>query len=649
MAYIEFEKDKLINLSYSLNKEILRSNRKGAYSSSTIIFCNTRKYHGLLVTPQPAIDDELHVLLSSIDPTIIQHDAEFNFGIHKYPNGVYAPRGHKYVRELVAEPVPKITYRVGGVILTLEAVFSHETDRILLKYTLVDCHSETKLRLKPFLAFRQRHKLSKANEFANKKYSEAENGVSFKLYQGYTPLYIQMSKENEYIHTPEWYYNIEYQEEQDRGYEFNEDLLVPGFFEVQLKKGESVVVAAGTEEANPKTLTRIFNAEVKKRIPRDSFENCLMNSAQQFIYQRNGKTEIIAGYHWFGRWGRDTFISLPGLTLSTKSYDLAKKILETISQELNGPLFPNNGTKSGGSFNSVDAPLWYFWAIQKFVEETGEAQYAFEKYFPKMVQILEGYKNGTQFNIKMQENGLIWAGVPGMALTWMDAINNGKPVTPRIGMTVEVNALWYNALMFSIDMAEKFGQADFVNNWKPIANMIPGSFKNAFWNKDRGYLADYVTYDYQDWSVRPNMIFAASLPYSPISVKIQQLVVDKVQTDLLTVRGLRTLSPVDENYEGIYEGNQFERDNKYHQGMVWPWLFGHFVEAYLKIHDKSGVRKMQWYLEQFEETIREHGIGTISEIYDGEPPHAPRGAISQAWSVSEVLRAKRLIEKYLNK
>ncbi len=645
MSYIQFDKTKLINLSYSLNQELLRSNRSGAYSSTTLIFCNTRKYHGLLVTPQPMIDDELHVLVSGIDPTIIQHDAEFHLGIHKYPDGKFYPKGHKYMREIIIDSIPKIIYRVGGVVFSIENLFSSSADRMLIKYTVEDCNSPTTLRLQPFLAFRQRHRLSKANNFIDKSYKISENGVNFKLYQGYTSVHFQFSKNVEYIHTPDWYYNIEYEKEKARGYEFSEDLFVPGFFEFNLKKGESIILSVGTEEVKTTGLTRMYNNEKKERKTRDSFRHSLENAADQFIQKRDGKTDIIAGFPWFGVWGRDTFISLPGLTLSTKRYELAKAVLDTMSKRLNGPLFPNVGTDSQAAFNSIDAPLWYFWSVQQYTYATGKYDEVWKSYGKKMLAILEGYKNGSDFNIRMLENGLISGGIQGKALTWMDAVVEGKAVTPRIGMPVEINVLWYNAIKFFIELAEKVNNKTNLKIWNEISENIKSSFTPTFWDESKGYLADYVDGDYKNWDIRPNMIFAASLPFSPVSDYIKAAVVNKVKEELLTIRGLRTLSPSHPNYKGVYEGNQRTRDNAYHQGTVWPWLFGHYAEAYLKIRMKTGVTKMEWYLEQFEQTMYEHGIGTISEIYDGDPPHTSRGAISQAWSVAEILRVMDLVEK----
>lgn len=647
MSYISFDKLQLINLEFSLKRELIRSNRAGSYSSTTIIGCNTRKYHGLLVSPQPQVDGENHVLLSTIDETIIQHDSEFNLALHKYPGvNSYNPRGHKYIREFFAEPIPRLVYRIGGVVLTKEMLFSSEHDRVLIRYTLIEANSPTKLRFKPFLAFRKVHVLTKANVNADTHYENLEKGIKIRMYPGYSSLHLQFSKEIEYVHVPHWYYNIEYIEEAKRGYDSQEDLFVPGFFEVSIKKGESIVFCASLEEENPATFKRNFTSEISNRVPRDSFRNCLINSAQQFFVRKGRKVEVIAGFPWFGRWGRDTFISLPGLTLSSGDTKTCQDVIDTILADLKGPLFPNMGIGSHAVYNSVDAPLWFFWTLQQYAGFTKTKKDTWKKYGAKMKLILNGFRNGTSFNIKMQDNGLIWAGQHGYSLTWMDAVVYGKTITPRTGMPVEINALWYNAIMFSLEVARLADDEDFVTEWEEIAKIIPVSFKETFWNKDKGYLADYVDGDYHDWSVRPNQIFAASLPYSPLSEQIRKLIIDICREQLLTPRGLRTLSPTHPDYKGKYSGNVEERDNAYHQGTVWPWLLGHYSEAVLKIHGKAGVSEIKRLYDGFESVMKEHGIGSISEVYNGDPPHLPGGAPSQAWSVAELLRIDMLLKKY---
>lgn len=645
MGYIQFDKTQLINLEYALNKEILRTNRAGAYASTTIIGCNTRKYHGLLVCPQPAIDNELHVLLSCFDETIIQHEAEFNISIHRFP-GTWSPKGHKYIVNFDSEPTLSLIYQVGGVSLKKEMLFGVD-DRIIIKYTLLDAHSKTTLRLRPFLAYRQRHTLTKANEFVNRKYIDIDGGIKTRMYRGYSYLNFQLSQDSCYTHVPDWYYNFEYTKDLERGYDGHEDLFTPGYFEVELSKKSPLYISIGTTEMDPKAIGRLFNRELKKRTPRNNYWNCLNNSANQFIVTQDKKTEIIAGYPWFGRWGRDTLISLSGLTLA-RGMDLTfKSAIDSLIVDMNGPLLPNVGSGKDTAFNSIDAPLWLFWALQQYILMSGASEKdVWKEYSPTLKTILEGLRYEKIRGILMKPNGLLYAYIPGKALTWMDAIVDGKPVTQRGGMPVEINALWYNAIMFTISLAEKNNDESFVLNWQPIADKIKVSFKEVFWSKERGYLADYVDGDFKDWSVRPNMVFATSMPFTPISEKVRQLVLEKIQQELLTSRGLRTLSPVDANYRGSYEGFIKDRDLAYHQGTVWPWLLGHYAEGYLRIYGKEGCEHIRGIYDEMEETLFEHGIGSVSEVYSGDPPHKAGGAISQAWSVAEIIRIKWMLDKF---
>ncbi|QDH78130.1 amylo-alpha-1,6-glucosidase [Echinicola soli] len=638
MSYIHFDKTELINLNYSLEKETIRSNRSGCYTSTTIIGCNTRKYHGLLVAPQPQIDTQLHVLLSTIHETVIQRGASFNLGICKYP-GTYSPRGHKYLEDYSSEPIPNLIYRVGGVVLQKEIILDTTADRMMIKYTLLDAHSPTTLRLSPFLAFRGYHGLSKANTFVNKKYNKVKNGLEFKLYDAYSPLSLQISKKSDFIAVPDWYYDIEYIREKERGYDFLEDLYVPGYFEFPIEKGESVIFAAGLKEADPDSLAGAFDRELKRRTPRDNFENCLKNAAGQFISRRGDETRVIAGYPWFGWWGRDTLIALPGLTLTQGDYTTFKDVMHTLSNDIQGAMFPNIG--SGGQFNmnTLDAPLWYFWAWQQYESYTGDRKTITDQYLPKLKGIIDGLLAGSDFNIKVQENGLLYGGKEGVALTWMDAVTTDGPVTPRIGCPVEINALWYNALCYYHELTnEAFA--------KELAERVKSSFIDAFWDKGKGYLADVVNGDYKDWSIRPNMVFSTSLPYSPLEETQKAEVLEAIKLYLLTPRGLRTLAPGNPAYKGYYQGNQYQRDNAYHQGTVWPWLLGHFVEGYLKIHGKAGKSMIEKLIRGFDDTMSQYGVGTIAEIYDGDPPHRAKGAISQAWSVGELLRSMHLVNHY---
>ncbi|HNX44091.1 MAG TPA: amylo-alpha-1,6-glucosidase [Bacteroidales bacterium] len=645
MSYIQFTKDQLVNLEFSLTRELLRSNRAGSYACSTIIGCNTRKYHGLLVAPQPQIDGGMHVLLSSLDETVIQQNAEFNLALHRYMGNVYSPKGHKYITDFVSDPLPTVTYRVGGVILTKEMIFIAGDDRCIIKYTLVDAHSPTTMRFRPFLAFRNIHAVSKANGYADKDYHEALNGIYVRLYPGFSNLYMQFSKKPVYTHHPDWYFNFEYIREKARGYDYLEDLLSPGTFELPIDKGESIYFAVSLEEANPESIIRIYEDEVSEHVHRDSFEHCLLNSARQFILHRGKHTEILAGFPWFGRMSRDTFIALPGLTLLQKDYRTFKAVIDSLVAEMKGPLFPHMGSGISAVYNSVDAPLWFFWTLQQYMLLSGDKN-VWKYYQLPMKTILYGFRQGALFNIHMLDSGLLYAGQEGTAVTWMDAIVEGQPVTPRIGLPVEINALWYNAIMFALELARKNGDSQFVKDWEEIAEKIPDEFVRTFWIADKNYLADYVYGDYRDKAVRPNQLFAASLPYSPLQEEQCKSVIDRVTSELLTPRGIRTLSPINPAYKPEYTGNQAERDRAYHQGSVFPWLLGHYAEGYLKLYEESGVGFIQKIYAGLEEVMTEHGIGSVSELYDGDPPHKPSGAISQAWSVAEVTRMKWLLDQY---
>lgn len=646
MSYLTFNKDELINLEYSLKKEILSTNRAGGYCSTSIILCNTRKYHGLMVLPVKEFDDENHVLLSSVDETIVQRGKSFNLGIHKYPGiGIYEPHGHKYIVDFQYDPTPTLTYRVGGVMLKKELLFVHNEEQFMIRYTLLEAQSPTILKIKPFLAFRNSHQLSKANMDVDTHYKKIPNGIKSRLYHGFPWLNMQLNKKNEFVAAPDWYYNIEYIEELKRGYDFQEDLFVPGYFELAIKKGEVIIFSASTKEVTPASLTRKYDIELKLRPKKDSFEHCLINTSHQFLVHREKSTEVIAGFPWFGRWGRDTFISLPGLTLSHGDTKSCKQVLDTMSAELKSGLFPNIGKNKLAAFNSVDAPLWYFWSVQMYTLYTRQREKVWKDYGKKMKSILEGYRKGLDFNIKMHNNGLIWQGENGKALTWMDAVVHGKPVTPREGYAVEINALWYNAVCFTLELAKEFKDNKFIKDWENIPDLTKKSFNDVFWYQEKEYLYDLVNNELADISVRPNQIFATSLPYSPLNDDQKERVLAKVEKELLTVKGLRTLSPKNPNYIGRYEGTQVERDMAYHQGTVWPWLLGHFIEGYIKIHGKNALPLAEKVLLNFKEDMTEYGLCSIAEVYDGDPPYRPNGTISQAWSVAEVLRIIYMIKK----
>lgn len=638
MNYLKFEKTELINLEYSLSRETLRSNRAGSYASTTITGCNTRKYHGLLVCPMEHLDGDKHVLISSLDCTVIQNGSEFNLGIHKYQGDNYFPKGHKYIQDVTVEKVVQTYYRVGSVRMLRESLMVEKEQQVLLNYTILEADQPIRLKLTPFLAFRNMHHLSKANLHAQTKVKFIKNGVKAKLYDGYPFLHMQFSKNVEFISMPDWYYNIEYLEEQRRGYDYKEDLFVPGYFELVAEMGETIIFSASTSEINPDTLKRKYVTEQNKRILRDSFRNCLRNSAEQFIVRKDKKVEIIAGFPWFGSWGRDTFVALPGLTLCVNDTRTFKAVIDTMVSRLKKGLFPNSFSDDEAFYNTVDTSLWFFWALQQYCIKTKDHISIWKSYSQEIKSILKFYREGTLYNIHMLPNGLIYGGKQGYAITWMDAVVGGKPVTPRIGCPVEINALWYNAVAFSLELAGKADDQTFIKKWKPLPEKIKNSFIKEFWDESKGYLADCIDGDFKDWSLRPNQVIATALVYSPLNDEMKKSVLEIVRHDLLTPRGLRSLAPSHPDYHGIYEGTQEQRDRAYHQGTVWPWLIEHFCEGYVQIYKNLAIPMLQKIIKDFEPTMTEHGIGTISEIYNGDPPHLPQGAISQAWNVAALLR-----------
>ncbi len=647
MSFLQFDKTQLINLEYSLPKEIILANRAGSYASSTIIHCNTRKYHGLLVTPLDSVDGGRHVLLSSLNETIVQHDQEFNLGIHKYPSEYY-PKGHKYARWFEMDPVWKMVYRVGGVVLHKEILLDDQAARVMVRYTLQEAHSPTLLRVKPFLAFRSIHALSKSNLWVNNRITQAQNGIYVQLYSNYPRLFIQTSKKTDFIPAPDWYYQIEYLKEERRGYDFREDLFVPGYFEMSIKTGESIVFSAGLDEIAPLGLKRRFNSQVEKLPIRTTFEEVLQDTAKSFILEISGKPEVVAGYHWFGSWGRYCWIALPGLTLSTDQTGYFMQTAKSMAGMIKNGLFPNHSPdRNHPIYRSVDSALWMIWAFQQFVDHTGDYQRIWKECNKTIVQTLTCLRDGVNRGIRMLENGLIEAYLPNVALTWMNSYVDGKPVTHRPGLAVEVNALWYNAVCFALEVAEKNNDEKFIDEWKSLPDLIAESFNITFWDDGKQYLADYVHDGETNWDVRPNQVIAASLIYSPISDEQKRAVLEMVQGELLTPKGLRSLSPRHEDFKVSFEGDHRSRDLAYHQGTVWPWLLGPFSEGWLRLYGKSGKHFIQTLVRGFEEDVFEHGLGTISEVYDGNPPHSPAGAVSFSASVSEILRIQYLLKKFL--
>ena len=644
MSYIAFDKEKLANINFAKEREILRCSRSGAFATTTLCGLNTRKYHGLFIVPQDNLGGGRHLLVSGLNENIVVNDMDFHLGIHQYKGKVIDPKGNKYLQNFSADSVPVYDYRVGKFNFQKSMLFQHDADRIIIKYTFLDKEDNLALQVEPLLAFRDIHQLTHANNDVHTDFETVENGAGFCMYNGYTPVYFQFSEPVQYQHHPDWYYNIEYEEELKRGYEGHEDLWRPGTLTAKVQ-GKELYLTIGTEPMNPAEIAKLYTSEANKRTPRYNFASCLKNAAEQFLVQRNGRTDIIAGYPWFGRWGRDTFIALPGLTLAIGKTALFEEIADSMVADLKDGLFPNIGAGDNAAYNSVDAPLWFIRALQIYFEHVGKPKKLWTKYGDVIKQILNAYRNGTMNNIRMLDNGLIYAGGPGLALTWMDAVVDGRPVTPRTGCQVEINALWFNAIKFGLDLARVSHDKTFIADWEPVVADFPNVFKETFWSKEMGYLADYVDGDYKNFQVRPNMLIAASLPFSPISERLKQLVLKRVTEELLVDKGIRTLSPKDPEYKGHYKGNQAERDAAYHQGTVWPWLLFPYTDCLMHVYPESAPEVLNRILYHFDGCMTYYGVSTVAEITDGDPPFKPNGCISQAWSVAALLYMKWKIEQ----
>ncbi len=647
MSYLKFDKNLMINLEQSLPKEMLRTNKSGAYHCTTIVGCNTRKQHGLLVIPIPEMDDQAHVLLSSLDETVIQHNVPFNLGLHQYGDNLYSPNGHKYIREFTCETVPKMTYRVGGVILTKEKVFISHENRVMIKYTLVEAHSETKLQFRPFLAFRNANDLCMENTAIDKSIRPAKNGISTCLYQGYPELYMQFSKPVEWIDDGHWYKGIEYYKDRNRGIPYKEDLWVPGYFEIPIKKGESLIFSASTFPCDPIQFSSTYEEELKIRTSRTSFYNCLKNSATQFYLKNSHGMYIMAGYPWYNVRARDELIALPGCTLSIHRDEEFDQIIRTFLDALFKYIETGKSDRTIREIDLPDIPLWAVWAMQQFRRIKGSEECR-KKYGDDIRKIVDYILNGKVTNLSVTDNGLVRTEGRDKPISWLSASIGGKPIIPRTGYILEFNALWYNAIKLLISLyEEKDTEKDYVAQLSNIADKISQSFVDIFLN-DFGYLYDYIDDSYTDLEVRPNMAIAIGLEYSPLDRRQRKKILDLITRELLTPKGLRSLSPKSFAYNPSYVGNPTEREYAVHQGPARPWLFGFYADAYFKIFGLSGLSFIERMLIGYEDEMTEGCIGSLSELYDGNPPFKGRGAVSTAKNVGEILRTIRNV-KEMNK
>ena len=644
MSYLNLNTDLLNNHSLMMDREVLLTNPLGCFHYTTLAQCNTRKYHGALVLPQRQIDDDGHVMLSSVAETVVYQDEQYGLSSMLFAGGVELPERRAAIVAADLSPTLQYTYACGEMRLRKTMLLMQDTMQLIVCYQVMETPLPIVLRLQPFFAFRRVHCLCRKADGNMPKIKTIANGIKVAEGLPYDIVYLQSSQPPMFTLSPDYWHNVYYPREADRGYAACESLFTPGTMEYALHSGDILYVSASLAEMEPYSIRTRFNKELAHRREAGSYAACLQKAATQFVVtDRDKHTYVKAGYPWFGIWGRDTFISLPGLSLARP--DLAPRVVESMKQSLNQGLFPNITAKDRNSYNSADTSLWFFWTLQQYADTPKSYRRLWHKYGSICKEILRCYREGTLYAIRMDDNGLLWQGEEGRALTWMDAIVDGRPVTQRKGYAVEINALWYNAISFAIEMATYAGDEKFVSEWIDIATDLPLHFQANFWSDEHGYLADCVRPGCSDFSVRPNMLFAVSLPYSPITERMRKAVVDKVQAELLTPRGIRTLSPSDPNYHGTCRGSQAERDMAYHQGTVWPWLLGPFVEAYIKVYGSGGVALARSIFAGMEASLKEKCIGTVPEIYDGDEPHTPRGAVAQAWSVAELLRVKSMVDK----
>ncbi len=639
MAFLKFNKSELVNLSYSLKREIILANKTGAYSNTSIVTCNTRRYHGLLAVPVDAFGGFRYLLLSSLDESLTLRGKRFNLGIHCYGD-IYEPRGHKYIVDFDADPVPSVTYKIGEIVFRKTIVLSPDTNQVMLRYELVEAPAKVTLELKPFLAFRRVHDLTHENSEARTAFDPIANGAAFRMYEGFPNLNLQLSSSaSSFKYNPVWYKGVTYSDEMRRGFDCREDLWVPGTFETELRKGESIVFSATAgEPVVPAGLKRKFTAAVEKIGPITSFHDQLVKNADSLIRLNKGRKQIVSGYSW-GYTGllRETLQSLAGLTLYGKNDPQEfEEILDNLIEDE-----PERLTKRT---TQVEAPLYLAVTLQQYASYTGDVKHVWAKYGDTLKSVIESYLPGVRAEVAMQPNGLLWAQMDGVALTWMNAYIGGRAVTERAGYQVETNALWYNAICFAL--ANDRSSSAFSKRWAPVKELIEKNFQPMFWNADLGFLADYVDNAGQHLELRPNQLWPVSLDYKPVDDEVISSVMRVVNAELVTRRGIRTLSPRDVRYKGVYEGNQLERDEAYQNGSAWPFLLAQYCYASFNMMGKNFIKRAEWLTEGFYEDLSKHGVGCFSELYDGDPPHEPHGVISSAMTTAALLNINWLIDKY---
>jgi len=634
------------DLDAALNREWLETNGLGGFASSTITGLNTRRYHGLLVAAVHPPAGRM-VLLSKLEETLIIGGKRFDLSANQYP-GVIHPQGYEYQIGFRLDPFPVFTYQVEGVEIEKSVFMVQGENTTVVQYQLKTPHDSVRLEVRPLIAFRNYHNLEHENSGLDPAVSSEPGLLSTAPYEGLPRLYVAHDA-GDVETTGQWYRNFEYRAEQQRGLDYREDLFNPLVLRFDLGSRVTAAVVASTERHDVRETPELCKNEIARRqlavsLPlQDELVHSLVAAASQFIVARGEGKTVIAGYHWFGDWGRDTMIALPGLTLVTGRFDLARSILLEFAGCLDQGMLPNRFPQGDESpeYNTVDGTLWFFEAIRAFAEYTGDYEFVRKNLYAALTDVIAWHVRGTRYGIRVEESGLLVAGAPGVQLTWMDAKVGDWVVTPRHGKPVEIQALWYNALRILEDFAARFNDSAAQKRYARMAQAARWSFNRQFWNENAGCLYDVVNGGAPDASIRPNQILAVSLPHSMLARGRAQAVVEVVARELLTPYGLRTLAPRDPRYVGRYTGDVRSRDSAYHQGTVWPWLLGPFLSAYVNVNGRTAKARMQaaQWLEPFRKHLREAGLGQVSEILDGDPPHHPRGCIAQAWSVAELLRA----------
>jgi predicted glycogen debranching enzyme len=646
---IRFGEDVCRNLEAALRREWLETNGIGGFASGTINGCNTRRYHGLLVAAtKPPVGR--FVLLSKFEETLIVNGGRHELGTNRYP-GVVHPQGFRLLTQFRLDPFPIFTFNLEGIEIqkTLFMVQAENTTVIEYRISGLKDGRSVQLELRPLIAFRDYHSLTHENDAIDPSVDHLDGAIGVSPYAGLPALYLANNAE-EIENTGHWYRNFGYDAERERGLDFQEDLFNPCLLRFNLSSRSTAIVIASTElrkiaTAEEYRLREIARRhEIAQRCPvNDQLVSSLTAAADQYIVSRGHQKSVIAGYHWFSDWGRDTMIALPGLTLPTGRYDVARGLLRTFAQHVDRGMLPNRFPDAGETpeYNTVDATLWFFESVRTYLAYTGDLEFVQKELYEVLTDIITWHVRGTRFGIKLDAAGLLNSGENGVQLTWMDAKVGDWVVTPRRGKPVEIQALWYNAICIMEEIASRLSDDAARKRYNNMAALTKWSFNRLLWNEKGGYLYDVVNGGPPDASIRPNQIFAVSLAHSMLSSERAVQVVSTVQEHLLTPYGLRSLAPSDSQYRGRYTGDGASRDGAYHQGTVWPWLMGPFITAYIKVNggSESARHQAEAWLAPLEDHLADAGLGHISEIFEGDPPHRPVGCIAQAWSVAEILRA----------